>query len=463
MLSVPRDMPSKRSVLFITLLGSFLMPFMGSSINIALPSIGSEFNIDAIVLSWVTLSFLLSVGIFLVPFGRIADIHGRKKVFTYGMIIYTLGSIFASIAETPAVLIGSRFLQGIGGAMFSATAIAIITSVFSKEERGKALGINVASVYIGLSLGPFIGGIITQHLGWRYLFILNIPLCLLTIALVFWKLKGDWTEAKGERFDLVGSFIYGLILIALMMGFSLLPAIAGYGLIIISILGFWLFIRWETKTANPVLNISIFRGNPVFIFSNLAALINYSATTGVGFILSLYLQYIKNLTPQQAGLVLVSQPVIMAIFSPFAGRLSDRIEPRIVASLGMALTTLGLFLISLINAGSSLGFIVLCLIILGSGFALFSSPNTNAVMSSVEKRFYGVASATLGTMRLVGQMFSLGIITLIFAVYLGRVKITPENYPQFLSSARTLFFIFAIICFAGIFASLSRGRLRTSS
>ena len=455
-------MPNKWSVLFITLLGSFLMPFMGSSINIALPSIGNEFNIDAIVLSWVTLSFLLSVGIFLVPFGRIADIHGRKKVFTYGMIIYTLGSLFASIAKTPTVLIGSRILQGMGGAMFSATCIAIITSVFLKEERGKMLGINVASVYIGLSLGPFIGGIITQHLGWRYLFILNIPLCLFIIALVFWKLKGDWIEAKGESFDMVGSLIYGLILITLMMGFSSLPAINGYGLIIVSILGLWLFIMRETRIANPVLNINIFRGNPVFIFSNLAALINYCATTGVGFLLSLYLQYIKNLTPQQAGLVLVAQPVIMAIFSPFAGRLSDRIEPRIVSSLGMALTTLGLFLISLINFDVSLGFIVLCLIILGSGFALFSSPNTNAIMSSVDKRFFGVASATLGTMRLVGNVCGLGIITLMFALYLGKVEITPKNYSQFLSSVRALFLIFAIICFAGIFASLSRGRLRTS-
>ena len=450
------------SILLITLLAAFLMPFMGSSINIALPSIGEEFNIDAILLSWIATAFILSIAVCLIPFGRIADIYGRKKIFIYGMFIYTLGSVLAGFSVSATMLIASRALQGIGSAMFSATGMAILTSVFSKKERGKVLGINVAAVYLGLSLGPPLGGFITQHLGWRAIFLINIPLCLIVLILAFWKISGEWAESKGERFDFAGSVIYGLMLISLMYGFSLLPGITGAGFIAISILSFILFIRHEIRIPHPILNITIFRNNSIFVFSNLAALINYSATFGVGFFLSLYLQYIRGFSPASAGLVLIAQPVIMTAFSPFAGILSDRIEPRIVASIGMALTVTGLFLLSFLNGASTLIFIIACLVILGSGFALFSSPNTNAVMSSVDRKTYGIASAMLGTMRLLGQMFSLGVVTLLFALYLGRVKITPEYYPLFLSCMKTAFLVFAIICFAGVFASLARGKVRNN-
>ncbi|HEX9899696.1 MAG TPA: MFS transporter, partial [Candidatus Methylomirabilis sp.] len=202
------------------------------------------------------------------------------------------------------------------------------------------------------------------------------------------------------------------------------------------------------------------RGNAVFTFSNLAALINYSATFAVTFLLSLYLQYTKGLGPRDAGLILVSQPLVMAAFSPIAGRLSDRIEPRTVASLGMAFTVLGLVLLAFLGEGTPLAFIVATLVILGFGFALFSSPNTNAVMSSVDRRLYGVASATLGTMRLSGQMLSMGIAMLVFALYVGRVRIGAANPASFLYSLKVAFAIFAILCFFGIFASLARGRLK---
>ncbi len=451
---------NKRYALLIATLASFLTPFMGSSVNIALPSIGSEFKIDAVLLSWVATSYLLAAAMFLVPFGRIADIYGRKKIFTHGILIFTISSFLAAISTSAIVLISFRVLQGIGSAMIFGTGVAILTSVFPIGERGKALGINVASVYTGLSLGPFLGGFLTQHLGWRSIFLANVPLGLIIIVLIFWKLKGEWAEAKGEKFDFAGSIIYSITLIAIMYGFSLLPAMSGAWLILMGALGIFSFVKWEMKVESPVLNINLFRNNTVFAFSNLAALINYSATFAVSFLLSLYLQYIKGLSPQNAGIILVSQPVVMAIFSPFAGRLSDRIEPRIVASTGMSLTVVALFLFTFLNDKTTLEFIVVSLILLGFGLALFSSPNTNAVMSSVENRFYGVASGTIGTMRLTGQMLSMGIAMLIFAIYIGRVQITPEYYSLFLSSAKTAFTVFAVLCFVGIFASLARGKVR---
>ncbi|MEK6646336.1 MAG: MFS transporter [Candidatus Firestonebacteria bacterium] len=453
-------MEVKQIVLLCTILSSFIVPFMASSINISLPLIAKEFSMDAILLGWVATSYLLSAAIFLVPFGRMADIYGRKKSFLYGTIIYTIASTFLVFSNSSSLLIAFRVLQGIGGAMIFGAGTAILISVFPIKERGKALGINVASVYLGLSMGPFLGGIITQHFGWRSIFLINVPVGIIIILLVLWKLKGEWTECEGEKFDWIGSIIFVITFFFIMYGFSSLPARTGILLILMGVLGFLMFIKWEAKIQFPVYNINLFKNNTVFAFSNLAALINYSATFSVTFLLSLYLQYIKALSPKDAGLILFSQPIVMAIFSPLAGKLSDKIEPRIVSSIGMILATIGLFLFTFLGENTTITFIVFTLILLGFGFALFSSPNTNAVMSSVDKKYYGIASATLGTMRLIGQMLSMGFAMLVFSIFIGKVQITPFYYPLFIKSVKTLFMIFSIICFGGIFASFARGKLR---
>jgi EmrB/QacA subfamily drug resistance transporter len=451
---------NRRVALFVTTLGAFLIPFMGSSVNIALPSIGKEFAMDAVLLGWVTASYLLAAAIFLAPFGRMADIYGRKKVFSYGFVIYTLSSFLSVISTSPFLLISSRALQGIGGSMTYSTGVAILMSVFPPGERGKVLGINVAAVYSGLSCGPVLGGLLTHHFGWRSIFLANVPLGFLIVILTFSKLRGEWTEAKGEKFDFAGTLLYSFALLAIMYGFSRLSGVEGTFLILLGAMGVWAFVKWEIKSKSPIFNTELFRNNNVFVFSNLAALINYSATYAVSFLLSLYLQFIKGLSPQNAGMILVSQPIMQALFSPFTGRLSDRIEPRIVASTGMALTAVGLFLLIFLDEKTTTPFIIASLILLGLGFALFSSPNTNAVMSSIEKRFYGVASGTLGTMRTTGMMLSMGMAMLIFTLYIGRTQITPPYYPLFIKSVKTAFLFFAIFCLAGIFASLSRGRVR---
>jgi len=453
----------KRVVLLIAMMSSFLTPFMSSSVNIALPSIGQELSIDAVLLGWVASAYLLAAAMFLVPFGRVADIWGRKKVFTYGVSLFTLSSLLIAMSNSTLTLVAFRVVQGVGGAMVFGTGVAILTSVFPAGERGRALGINVAAVYTGLSLGPFVGGFLTQSFGWRSIFLVNVPIGLIVIVVVAWKLKDEWAGARGEKFDFLGSGVYSLALVAIMYGLSRLPVALGAWLVLAGVVGTAAFVWWETRIENPVLDVTLFGNNAVFAFSNLAALINYSATAAVGFLLSLYLQYIKGFSPQSAGLILVSQPIVQALFSPFAGRLSDRMEPRIVASLGMALTVIGLFSLTFLGPGTSLPFIVANLMLLGLGFALFSSPNTNAIMSSVERRLYGVASATLGTMRLTGQMLSMGIAMLLFALYIGRVQITPEYYALFLSSAKTAFTIFAGLCFGGVFASLARGSVRARS
>ncbi len=448
---------AKNSTLIVAGISYFLIAFMGSSLNVALPSIGKEFSMDAILLSWVATSFFLASAVFIVPFGRVGDIYGRKRTFVWGIVIYTFSSLFAALSTSPYMLIIFRIMQGVGGAMIFATGMAMLTSAFGPGERGRALGINIAAVYLGLTIGPVLGGILTQNFGWRSIFIVNVALGIIVIAITILKLEEDMTEARGEKFDFRGSLIYGLSIIFLMYGFSVLPHDSGMLLIVAGITGISLFIKFEEKAESPVLDMDIFRRNRVFTYSNIAAFISYSATFSVGFLLSLYLQYIKGLSPQDTGFVLLSQPFIMTVFSPYAGKLSDRIEPRKIASLGMAITTIGISLLILLDKNTSLEFIILSIVILGFGFALFSSPNTNAIMSSVEKKFYGVASATRGTMRLTGQMLSMGIVMLIFSLYIGRVQITPENYMAFLKSTRIIFLIFTLLCILGIYISLKTG------
>jgi len=451
------DNVNRYAVLATMTLGGLLTPLMGSSITVALPTIGKEFELNAVALSWVAASYLLSASMFLVPFGRIADIYGRKRIFKYGTLLYTIGSLLSALSHSVGALITYRVIQGIGGSMIFGTSVAIITSVFPSGERGKAIGINTSAVYLGLSIGPFLGGFMTEYFGWRSLFLLNFFIGIVIIILYSIALKGEWAESKGEKIDFIGSGIYGISLVLLMYGFSRLPSTVGFSSITGGIIGLLFFFRLESRIPNPVINITLFKTNHLFTYSNIAAFINYAATSATGFLMSLYLQYIKGFSPQDTGLILVTQPIVMMVFSAAAGWLSDKIESRIIASFGMIISAASLLLFIFITENSPLYFIISALALLGFGIALFASPNTNAIMSSVEKKYYGVASATVGTMRLTGQMISIGIATLIFSLLMGTAQISPENHGAFLESIKTAFSIFAVLCFIGIFASLARG------
>jgi EmrB/QacA subfamily drug resistance transporter len=454
------DKSLEKSALIVATLTSFMGPFTISSVNVALPTIQAEFSTDAVLLSWVATSYLLVIAVFLVPFGKIADIYGRKKIFGWGVIIYTLASLLAAFSLSIKMLIFMRGLQGIGAAMFVTTGMAIITSIFPPSRRGRAIGIYVSAVYIGLSVGPFAGGFITRYLGWRSIFAVVVPFGAASVYMTIKYLKGEWADARGETLDIRGSVLYGVSLLILIYGASLLPRPVAVYLVIAGLGGLGLFIRHELRVPYPVFEVKLFSQNRLFTFSSLAALINYSATFALTFLLSLYLQYIKGIPPQYAGSILIAQPIVMAVFSPLAGRLSDRIEPRLIASAGMVITVIGLLFFVFLGPNTSKVMIVLVLAFLGFGFALFSSPNMNAIMSSVEKRYLGIASGTVATMRLLGQMVSMAIAMVVFAIFIGREQITPANYSEFLKSVRISFLIFSLMCSLGILFSLMRGELR---
>ena len=448
----------KRIVLLIAILAGFLTPFDASAVNIALPTIGSAFHMDAISLSWVATAYLLASAVFLVPFGKIADIWGRKKIFLWGICVFGAASFIMTLVATEHQMITVRIIQGIGAAMIYGTAIAILTAVFPPGERGKALGIYITSVYLGLSLGPFLGGVLTDQFGWQSIFYINVPISIAAAILIVWKLRGEWAECRGEKFDLAGSLIYSVALVSLMYGFSVLPDISGEVLVVAGILLIGFFVWFEQRHAHPVLNMQLFFKSRVFAFSNIAALINYSATYAVAFLLSLDLQYTKGFSAEYAGFILIAAPFFQMIVSPFAGRLSDKYDSLILSSLGMGLTAFGLFLFVFLDQTTPLWYIIVVLIILGIGFGLFSSPNINAIMSAVDKKYYGVASGINSTMRLLGQMLSMGVAMMLFSIIIGQVEITPANYPQFTQSLHWAFILFTVMCVAGIFASLARGK-----
>jgi EmrB/QacA subfamily drug resistance transporter len=451
---------SQKSVLGIVAITSFLGPFLISSVNIALPAIEKAFNMNAVSLSWVITAFLVSSAILLLPLGRWADMAGIKKTFTIGVLLFSITTLMCGLAPSGWFLIGSRFLQGIGGAMTMSTGPAILVSMFPPQQRGKVLGISVASVYMGLAMGPFVGGVLTQQFGWRSIFFMSSGLGLMATIITFLFLGKDQPNAGPRKINLKGSLVYAVALVIMVLGSSSIPSAKGWGLLLTGFAMLFLFFRIEQKSQHPVIDTKLFTQNKLFAFSNLAALINYSATFAVVFLLSLYLQKIKHLTPQQAGSILLVQPLIMTIFSPVAGRLSDKIQPRYLATAGMSLCTLGLALFSTIGQETNVTTIITLLVIMGTGFALFSSPNMNTIMSSVEKHQYGLASGISATMRIVGQMVSMTIVTFFFALYFGAQQVSEVPPPQFLQSMSLAFGVFALICGVGIWFSYSRGNLK---
>jgi EmrB/QacA subfamily drug resistance transporter len=451
---------TQRSALTISLVTAFLNPLLISGVNIALPSIEKEFDLDAVALSWIVTSYLLSSAVFLLPIGKYADIRGQKAVFKGGIIIFTIATIFCGFAPNGLMLIVFRIIQGLGAAMTLTTGAPMLVAVFPPAERGKVLGLNVAAVYLGLSLGPFIGGILTQSFGWRSIFLFCIPLEIVVTILAFFRLNTGETGRISGRIDHTGTILYSAGLITMVYGSSNLTRPFGWPLLSAGIILLIFFILRCRKAPNPIFEIPLFTRNRIFAFSNIAALINYSATFSLVFLMSLFLQKIKGLTPQQAGTILVAQPLMMTILSPYAGKLSDRIEPWKMVTAGMLISATGLFLLTWIGSGTSIYQIVAILIFMGIGFGIFSSPNMNTIMSSVERKQLGIASGTAATMRVIGQMFSMMIVTFVFSLNFPGIPIKDVNNEIFISSISMLFAISGFICLAGIYFSGSRGNLR---
>ena len=455
--------PQIRAALLVAAAASFLNPYMVSALTVALPAVGREFHADAATLSWLTTAYLLASVICFVPLGRVADLYGRRRVFTIGVVLFVLSSVLCALAPSAAVLLVCRVFQGVASAMIFSNGVAMLTAVCPPALRGRLLGITVACVYVGLSLGPVIGGVLTQIFGWRSVFLGTVPLGLVTFWLA-WYMPGDADARHPEQgIDGPGLVLYAAMFAALAIGLSTVPAPVSGWLIAAGLGAGMLFAHRSSRVRSPVLDVRLFQTNRVFAFSSVAALLNYAAGSPSAFLVSLYLQYVKGMTPAHAGAVLIAQPAMQAIVSPAAGWLSERLEPRVVASAGMAMTAAGLAALAGTQPSGSTSYILGALVVMGAGFGLFSSPNTNAIMSSVPAGAYGVAAGVTSTVRIAGQLLSFAALTVIFNAFLGAAPVSAANMDHFRAAARWGFTVFAAACGTGVLASLARGNVYTDA
>ncbi|MFQ5660881.1 MAG: MFS transporter [Gammaproteobacteria bacterium] len=457
----PQQKSLQRAALVMVLLNGFTTPLMLSAANVALPAIAADLKLNAVLLSWIPMAYLMASAMFVLVFGRLADMYGRKRLFMIGTVSVIATSLLAASAGSGAFLIGTRFLQGMSAAMLYSTQVAIISSVFPPARRGHAIGLTVSSIYLGLTCGPVIGGHLIDLFGWRAGFVFHIPLAVLVLLIGWLRVPGEWSAEERGAFDVKGAVLYGFSIVTLCVGVSTLPDSRSFAAIAIAFGGMWAFFQRERRILHPIFDVTLFSRNRVFTLSSLAAFIIYTATYANVVLISLYLQYLQGMTAGAAGLIMMAQPLTMAAFSPFSGRLSDRIEPRVIASAGMLMTGIGLLMLALLRADSSIIHVVVALIITGLGVSLFSSPNANAIMSAVEKRYYGSATGSLATMRNLGQMNSMAIVTLVFALIIGAVEIKPSSYRELAQAITVCFSIASALCVPGFLFSLVRGRIHS--
>jgi len=443
----------------VCMLTSFLVPFMSSSLDLAIPAIGLQFQGSQYQLNWVVASFLLVTGALLLPMGKLADLTGRVGIFKLGLGLFLVGTSLCILAPTIHWLIAFRTLQGVGASMIFSTSLALLTSMVPPQERGRTLGINVGIVYFAFSSGPVLGGALCGRLGWKGIFLFLAVLTLLVLVAALIHLRGPWIQPNYGQMDLKGSLLCSVGLILMLYGSSSLSLSNAYWGVTLLGLGILVaFIIHEGRVENPILPITLFTQNRVFAFSNLSSVINYSSIFAMPFLLSLYLQTVRKVPLQTAGWILLVQPVVMALLSPVVGRLSDRLEPRVLSSMGMAVNMVGLFLFTFLEARSSLPLILANLAFIGVGYALFSAPNSNAIMGSVERSQYGVASSAMGTARVVGQALSMAIVSLLTTRFVGPWRIGTSGYAShFNQGMKACFLVFAGLNLVGVFASLARG------
>ncbi len=466
----------RRMVLLIACIGALMAPLDSTIVSVSIPTIASSLSMDYASIIWVPTGYLVALAVLILSIGRLSDIRGRKPIFVLGFAIFVVGSFLCSIAQSGAELILFRILQGIGAAFFGATATAIVTDVFPRSERGKALGINAMAVYIGLSAGPPLGGILTQAFGWQSIFYINIPIGIVVIILATFKLKESVLAPKKEKFDLLGLFTFSIGLIALlvaltvgdMMGWTSLGTVS---LLLVALVFLAAFYLIEKRLGcRAMLDITLIMKNRLFASANVTALLNYTSYFGVSFLISFYLQKVLGMSVLDAGLILLIMPMVMAILSPVSGLVSDRIGSKTLSSAGMVLIGAGLLWMGMLTVSSDTMHVSIGLLIVGLGMGIFATPNTSAVMGSVRRSQLGVASGTLATMRFVGQASSLAIMGAIVSTVAGTgvvsslfIGIEPTSIvsEEFVNGMDYAFIVSALIAFLGAATSLTRGSFRT--
>jgi MFS family permease len=411
---------------------------------------------NAVTLSLVVTAYLLPCAMFQMPAARLGDLFGRKKIYLAGVFIFSVFSLLSGLAWSAHSLLIFRVLTAVGASMMFGTAMAILVMLFPPEKRGRMLGLSGAIVYFALASGPFFGGLLAHYFGWRSIFYLCFVVGFMAMLALGLALREEWKEAEGESFDGIGAVLFALAVFGIIYGFSLLPNLQSWILLILGAVFAIAFVVYELRVKVPMFNLDLLRFNKPFRMSSIAAMINYTLTAASTFLLSLYLQYVRGLNAQEAGLLLMLQPIAQTVFSVWAGRLSDKIDPSKIATIGMAVVGVALAFLCFLSETTAWWMLAAVLVIFGIGFGAFSPSNTVMIMGSVDKKYYGSASAVTGTARLIGSSLSVGIATLSIHIYLGTASLSAAYHDEFMSSLHLTCAVSLALCVIGVWVSAQR-------
>lgn len=430
----PQTSAVAKFALIIVCMGSIIVPIGMASVNIAIPNLAADLQANAKMVSWLPTLFILSSVIFMLPAGKLADNYGRKRIYAYGLALNAFSSFMCGLGTSIEWVLFWRFIQGASSSMIFGTGVAIITSVTPANKRGEALGITAACVYIGLTVAPAVGGWLTELWGWRSVFLFQVPIVIALLLLIKFRLLGEWKNEQKTKYDWWGTAIFALFSLSLVYGLSILPTLLGVVLLGLAVLCLALFVLHQSRSRRPLIRVQMFRESRVFSMSLTTSLLMYASNFPLVFLMSLYLQYVKDLSPSHAGQIILVQALAMAIMAPMSGKLSDRFQPRLVATLGCVIVACGLFVLSQMNHQDSVLYIAVSLMLIGIGFGLFSTPNNNAIMGSAQVHEVGVASASMNLSRTIGNLLGMSLVNLMVHYYLGDAQFTQEQNPALIQT-----------------------------
>lgn len=444
---------SETIVIFVSFVTSFFAVFLSAGIVLGVPTIANEFGMNNVVQNWIPTIALLVIAVFTLPAGQISGKYGVKKSLIIGVIIFILASFGACISISAEMFLFFRVLQGIGIAFSNVATMAMVVQAIKPQNRGKALGFTVTGIYLAGSLSPVFCGFLVYNLGWRAMFYFVVPFLILCLILMILKIPGEWKSYENDKIDSVGYVLYGIGILLFIYGFTNLMNFTGQICILTGLLLLVIFGYYEFKAESPAFNMDLFK-NMKFTSSNVAALCSYLAIMVVTTILNYHFQYVRGWDAQMSGMMLIITPIIMALMAPNSGKLSDKIHPQKLAAVGIGIAAIALLILTFLDGNTPLYVVVLAMILQGIGMGLFSSPNMNAIMSSVPPKDAPTASASQATMRTIGQTMSLGLLTLIFAWIMGNLELAPQYAGMIVQSSQIICGICTAACVLAVFASL---------
>jgi EmrB/QacA subfamily drug resistance transporter len=427
-----QEQAKKWWVLIAVGVSTFMTALDTSVVNIVLPVLNQDLHTSVATIEWIVIIYLLLVSGLLLSFGRLGDLHGHRRIFLTGFVIFVGSSMACGLAASAGWLIAFRGFQAIGAAMLAANSPAILTKSFPNNQRGLALGMQATMTYLGLTVGPTLGGWLTVQYSWRAVFFINVPVGFLALFISFLFVPRDSGHPATEKFDLRGAALFMAGLIALLLGLNrgeswgwTSPAILALLLVAVVLLG--IFLVTELRVTNPVLDLSLFHRR-IFSAAVASAILNYICVYSILFLMPFYLLQGRLLSPDKAGLLLSAQPLVMAIIAPVSGFFSDKIGSRILGTVGMFILAIGLFLFASLKGTSSALMIILDLAVAGLGIGIFISPNNSALMGAAPRNRQGIAAGILATARSVGMVLGIGLAGAIFTTVLGSQE--PVASPQ---------------------------------